>query len=161
VLVRLQPYLRAAVGAAHSGPLDRDAPAAQRHLARLVPVTHGRALRVVLALRAHDLDHLLFQQFGQHAQPDADAQREQPLLRCPNQLPERLLHALRQDDLFNARLRERYVAPHGGSSLSIFRITRHAPKRSGREGGTADLRSSTSYGTTSLIASQVGWIARV
>jgi hypothetical protein len=31
-------------------------------------------------------------------------------------------------------------------------IAHHAPKRSGRAGGTADLRSSTSYGTTSWIA---------
>jgi len=112
-------------------------------------VTNRGALRVVLALRADDVDDFLFQQLGQHAEPDADAQGEQPFLGRADQLPERLLHALRQHDLFVARLRERYVAPHGGSSLSIFRITRHAPKRSGREGGTADLRSSTSYGTTS------------
>src|SRR5439155_18219516 len=120
-------------------PLHRHAPAAQRHLARLVPVPYGRALRVVLALRADDLDDFLFQQLGQDAEADADTQRQQPLLRRADQLPERLLHTLRQHDLVT-RLGERYGALHGGSSLSIFPITRHAPKRSGREGGTADLR---------------------
>ena len=34
--------------------------------------------------------------------------------------------------------------------FDLRRITHHAPKRSGRAGGTANLRSSTSYGTTSL-----------
>src|SRR5206468_3227960 len=124
-------------------------------LARLVPVPYGRALRVVLALRADDLDDFLFQQLGQDAEADPDTQRQQPLLRRADQLPERLLHTLRQHDLVT-RLGERYGALHGGSSLSIFRITRHAPKRSGREGGTADLRSSTSYGTTSVRSSSRG-----
>jgi len=35
----------------------------------------------VLALRADDLDHFLLHELGQHAQPDADAEREQSLLR--------------------------------------------------------------------------------
>src|SRR5215211_606473 len=155
VVVGGKPHLLSAVGAADARPLHPDATAAERHLAQLVPVPHGGALRVVLAPRADDLDHLFLEQLGQHPEPDADAQGEQPLLRRADQLPERLLHMLRQDDLFSARLGERYGALHGGSSLSIFRITRHAPKRSGREGGTADLRSSTSYGTTSAF----NWLA--
>ena len=116
MLVGRKPHLGTAVGAAHTRPLHLDAPAAERHLARLVPVTNGDALRVVLALRADDLHDLFLEQLGEHAQPDADAQREQPLLGRPDQLPERLLHARRQHDFVHARLRERYVPIHGGSS---------------------------------------------
>ena len=40
----------------------------------------------VLALRADDIVDLLLHQLAQHAEPDTDAEREQPLLRCPNEL---------------------------------------------------------------------------
>ena len=50
--------LARAVGRPHSRALDPYATTAERHLARLVAVAHGNSLRVVLALRAHDLDHL-------------------------------------------------------------------------------------------------------
>jgi hypothetical protein len=56
-------------------------------------------------------------QLGEHAEPDTDAEREQPLLRRPEQLPQRLLNALRQHEFIRARLRERYVPVHGGSLL--------------------------------------------
>jgi hypothetical protein len=117
VLVGRQPHLGAAVGAPDPRPLDRDAPTAERHLADLVAVTHRDPISDVLALRADDVDHFLFQQLGQHAQPNTDAQGEQPLLRRPDQLPQRLLNARRQHDLIHARLRERYVPLHGGSLL--------------------------------------------
>jgi hypothetical protein len=48
-------------------------PVCQSHSA----VPNRRALRVVLALRADHLDDLLFQQLGQHPEPDPDAQGEQ------------------------------------------------------------------------------------
>jgi hypothetical protein len=35
----------------------------------------------VLALRTDDVDDLIFQQLGQHREADADAQRQEPLLR--------------------------------------------------------------------------------
>ena len=89
------------------------------------------------ALRADDVVDLLLHQLAQHAKPDADAQREQSLLRSPHQLTERFLHTLRQHGLIAGRLRDRYVATHGGSSFDLGRITRHAPTRSGRAGGTA------------------------
>ena len=76
VLVGLQPDLLAAVGAAYPRPLDVNAPPAEGDLARLVAVTHRAALRVVSALRADNLVDLLFQQLGQHAEPDAHTQRE-------------------------------------------------------------------------------------
>ena len=150
MLVSAKPHLRATVGTPNPRPLDRDTPAAQRHLARLMPVTHRAALQVVLAPRADDLDHLFFQQLGQHTQADTDAQREQPLPGRTDQLAERLLHTHRQHDLIHARLREQYVPIHGGSSLSIF-PDQPATLPSGADGlgGTADLRSSTSDGTTS------------
>ena len=92
-------------------------------------------LGVVLALRAYDVVDLLFHQLGQHAEPDTDAQREQPLLRCPDQLPQRFLHALWEHGLLHCRLRDRYVATHGGSSLDLCGITANAPIGSGRGGG--------------------------
>ena len=58
-----------------------------------IPTLHeDDALRGVLALRADDFVDLLFQQLGQHTEPDADAQRQQSLLRRPDQLPQRLPH---------------------------------------------------------------------
>src|SRR6266536_3814991 len=65
-------------------------------------------------------------------EPDTDAEREQSLLRSADQLPERLLNALRQHDLLRARLRERYVPVHGGSSSDLGRIASNAPNSSGR-----------------------------
>jgi hypothetical protein len=46
---------------------------------------------IVLALRAAYVLDLPGHQLLQHAQPDTNAEREQPLLRCPHELPERLL----------------------------------------------------------------------
>ncbi|MDQ3093146.1 MAG: hypothetical protein M3R46_16120 [Actinomycetota bacterium] len=50
----------------------------------------------MLAPRPDDLIDFLLHQLGQHAESDADRQREQPLLRSSGQLPERLLHPLGQ-----------------------------------------------------------------
>jgi hypothetical protein len=91
----------------------------------------------VLALRAHNVVDLFLHQLGQDAEPDADAQRQQPLLRCPNQLAQRLLDALREHGLLQGRLSDRYVAIHGGSSLDLCGITANAANTSGRGGGTA------------------------
>ena len=73
--------------------LDSDRPTSERHLAVLVAVADGDAIGVVLALRADDLVHLLLHQLAQHAEPDADAQREQALLGRSHELPERLLNS--------------------------------------------------------------------
>ncbi len=45
----------------------------------------------MLALRADDLVDLELHQLVHDAEPDADAEREQPLPRCPDELAERLL----------------------------------------------------------------------
>jgi hypothetical protein len=45
------------------------------------------------ALRTDDVVYFLFHQLGQHAEPNAHAEGEQPLLRCPDQLPKRFLDA--------------------------------------------------------------------
>jgi putative transcriptional regulator len=82
-------------------------------------------------------DLLLLHQLGQHAQPDIDSAGKQSLLRCPNKLSQRLLHTLRQNNHFPARLRERYVPVHGGSSFDRGRIASNAPNTGGRDGGTA------------------------
>src|SRR5207248_5946295 len=84
-----------------------------------------------------------------HAQPDADAEREQALLGSADQLPQRLLHPHRQHDFLDARLRERYVPIHGGSLLRSWtdRLERSQQQRTRPEGPPS---SSTSYGTTSF-----------
>ena len=89
-------------------------------------------VRVVPALRAHDIVDLLLHQLVQHTEPDADAQREQPLLRCPDQLAQRLLHALREHGLLHGRLSDRYVALTAVPPSIFAGSPRHAPKRSGR-----------------------------
>jgi hypothetical protein len=95
------------------------------------------AITVPPPLRTDDLIDLLLQQPAQHPEPDLDRQSQQSLPRSPNHLPKRFLHALRKHGLLQGRLRDRYVATHGGSSLDLWRIARHAPTRSGRAGGTA------------------------
>jgi hypothetical protein len=115
VSVGRKPHLLPAVAAPRARPLDRDATTVQCHLARLVPVAHRRPLRVVPALRADHLDDLFLHQLGEHAEPNTDAQGEQPLLRRTDQLPKRLLHAWRQRQLGGADLLPRYGL-HGGSS---------------------------------------------
>ena len=101
-------------------------------------MAYRRAVRVALALRAHDIVDLLLQQLGQHPEPGRDAQRQQPLLRCPNQRAQRLLHPGGQHGLLSDRgLRDRYGLLHGGSSFDLWRITANAPNRNGRGGGTA------------------------
>ena len=132
--VRLQWQLAATVDAADARSFDLHASAAQRHLARLVPVTYRAPLPVMAALRAHDLDDLFFHQLGQHSQADTDAEREQPLLRSTDQLAERFLHPDRQHSLRSGHdLPERYgFLLHGGSSFDLGRIASNAPNRSGR-----------------------------
>ena len=112
-------------------------------------MTNRRPVRVPLPLRPDELVDLLLQQLAEHTEPDLDRQREQPLLRSPDQLPQSLLHTLREHGLILDRISDRYVALHGGSSFDLCRITRHAPTESGRAGGTAVTQSSTSPGTTS------------
>ena len=144
-----QPDLSAAVCGPHTRPLDTHAPPAERDLASLVAMANRGAVGVALALRAHDVVDLLFHQLGEHAEPDADAQRQQAFLRCADQLAQRFLHAAGQHGLVDDRgLRDRYGLLHGGSSFDLWRITANAPNRNGRGGGTA-VSSSTSYGTTS------------
>jgi hypothetical protein len=126
VRIRDKRHLAASIGATHARPLDRHPTAAERHLARLVPVTDGGALRVVLALHADDLDDFLFHELGQHTQPDADAQRQQPFSCRADQLSERLLHPRRQRDLAAADLLPRYGL-HGGSSSCRLTIS-HSPR---------------------------------
>ena len=121
-----------AVGGPHPRTLDRDTAPAERHRTSLVAVAHRGPLRVPLPLRADDILDLLLHQLAQHAEPDTNAQREQSLLRSPNQLPQRLLDTHRQNSFLRGRLRDRYVLIHGGSSFDLGRIAAHAPNQSGR-----------------------------
>ena len=118
-------------------PLDLNPPAAQRDLTILVAVADRTTVRVPLPLRADHLVDLLLEQLPEHPQPDLDRQRQQPLLRCPHQLSQRLLDALGKHALITGRLGDRYGATHGGSSFGSWLIAPHAPTRSGRAGATA------------------------
>src|SRR3954451_11769059 len=134
--VTVRPKLdppRAAAGAGPR-PLDRHAPPTERHLAALMAVTHRPTARIVLALWAHDLIDLGLHELVQHPQADADAQRQQPLLRGAGQLAQRLLHPLRQPharQLIAADLIARYGPHRGGSSCPRWTCS-HSP-RSQRE----------------------------
>ena len=86
VLIGLKLHLGLAVRGPNPRSPHLDTTATERHLAILVAMTHRRPLGVVLALRADDVVDLLGHQLLEHAKPDTDAQRQQPFLRCPNQL---------------------------------------------------------------------------
>jgi hypothetical protein len=154
VLVGRQLHLRAAVGTPHPRPLDRDPAATERHLARLVAVTHRCPLRNVLALRAHNLDDLFLEQLGQHPEPNADAQGEQPLLRRPHQLAKRLLHPRRQRQLLVSDLLQRYGLHGGSSCLTTTSTTRHGRRATGRDGRTA---TSNFYDERDNLRSTIAW----
>jgi hypothetical protein len=117
---------------------------------------------VPLPLRTDELVNLLLHKPAEHTAPDLDRQREQPLVRCPNQLPQCLLHALREHGLITWRLSDRYVVLHGGSFSRPWLIARHAPTRSGPAGGTAvtskfyEPRDNLAWSTTTLHRKQKG-----
>src|SRR5581483_1000955 len=108
--------------------------------------------RVVLALRADDLVDLELHQFVHDREPDADAEREQALPRCTDELAERLLDLRRQRPLSHSRGRDDRRAgylPHGGSScLGWTSTARNAAHGNGRDGRTAT-QTSTRFRTTS------------
>src|SRR5579875_1235914 len=121
VLTDPHRHLAAAVLGAHPRPLDLQTPTAEPHRPVIGPMPVRGPVRVVLVLWAAHLLDLLGHHLRQHAKPDSDAQRQQPLLRCPHELPERLLDPRRQ------RLLDQLVAVddlhgryglHGGSSCS-------------------------------------------
>jgi hypothetical protein len=89
--------------------LNPNTPPAERDLPILVAMTHRGPIPVPLALQTDHLIDLGLQQLAQHTQPDLDRQRQQPLSRYPNQLPQRLLHPLREHRLTVDRLSDRYV----------------------------------------------------
>src|SRR5581483_9021425 len=125
------------------GPAHRDPPPAERQRSLLVAVPLRRPLRIMLALRADDLVDLQLHQLMHNAEPDADAEGEQPFPRCPDQLAERLLDLRRQHPLGRRRGRDDRrpgYLPHGGSSsLEWTSATQNAAHGSGR--GRRDRRS--------------------
>src|SRR5438128_2906134 len=120
-------------------------------------VPDGGALGDVLAPRPDHLDDLLLEQLSQQPEPDTDAQGQQPLLRRPHQLTERLLHPRRQRQFLGSDLSQRY-RPHGGSScLSTTSRPRHGRHATGRDGRTAtstfyDSRDNLSFRCTAISA---------
>src|SRR6266511_3684741 len=130
VLVGAQRHLALGVGAPDPRPLDLDAPPTQRHLPRLVAVTHRCPPQVVLALRTDDLVDLLFHQLGHNAEPNADAQGEQPLLGRVHQLAEHFLHTRRQRELTSHLTHGDLIARYGlhGGPSSCRLTTSHSPR---------------------------------
>jgi hypothetical protein len=106
--------LALAVGGPGARPADRDPSTTERHLAILVAMAHRRAIRDVLALRAHYLVDLGLKQLVQHPESNADAQRQQALLRGADELAEHLQHRRRQplDALVVGRDRRGRYGPH-------------------------------------------------
>src|ERR671937_1255340 len=96
MLIALKRHLRLAISRSDPRPADPDPPATECHLAVLVAVTNSHAVRVVLAPRADDLLDLGLEQLAQDTQPDLDRQGEQSLSRRADELPQRLLHPLRE-----------------------------------------------------------------
>ena len=90
-----------------------------------------------LALRTDELVDLHLQQLPQHTEPDLDRQRQQPLPRCPDQLPQRLLHALREHALITESPQRPVRCTSRRFLLRSWPIAHHAPTKSGRAGGTA------------------------
>ena len=117
VLVALHRQLVLIVGRAHPRATDRHPPTAECHRSVLVTVTLRCPVRVMLAPRAHDLIDLPFHQLMHDRQAETDAQCEQPLPRCSDELAERLLNLRRERTLkrISGRddLRSGYLL-HGG-----------------------------------------------
>ena len=82
---RHRPSASAGVGPRHGGH-------PRRHRPIPVAVTARSSIGVVLALWPYDLIHLEAHQLMHDAEPDADAQCQQSLPRCPHELPEGLLN---------------------------------------------------------------------
>jgi integrase len=116
-------------------------------------VTLRRPIRIVLALRTDDLVDLALHQLMNDAEAETNAQREQSLPRCSDELAERLLN-LRRQRRFSAsavattcELDTFFMAvPPVPDGLGL--ATTNAPNRSGRGGRTAT-QSSTRSRTTS------------
>ena len=152
VLVALNRQLALVVGRAHPRATDRDPPAAQGHRPVLVAVTDRDAIGVVLALRADDLVDLELHQLVHDAEPDADAEREQALPRCPDELAQRLLDPRWERTLrrLAGSCRPRWQVPSSRRFL-LSRWTsdaRHGHNTTGQGGRTA-IQSSTRSRTTS------------
>ncbi len=122
VRIGVQLDLALAVGGPGARPADRHPAAPERDLAALVTVADRGAVWIVSALRADDLVDLGFHDLVQHAQADADAQRQQPFLRRAGQLTQRVLDPLRQP--LDAACADNLVGDviygsHGGPPVSM------------------------------------------
>ena len=141
VRIGIQLDLALAVGGPGARPADRHPAAPERDLAALVAVADRGAVAIVSALRADDLVDLGLHDLVQHAQPDADAQRQQPFLRRAGQLTQRVLDPLRQPldaACADQPRRQRDLRfPWRSSCLDGLVRTRHAASGSGRGGRTA------------------------
>src|SRR5664279_5507697 len=137
IRIRRERHLVLPAGGAGPWTLHRDTPATQGDLAILMAVAHRGALRVIGVLGADDLIQLGLHHLAEHAQPDTDAERQQPFLRRAGQLPQRVLHSLRQYVLRACVLLLLYGSHGGSSRLYGLICTRHGPNGTGRGGRTA------------------------
>src|SRR4051812_33701606 len=102
-------------------------------------VTLRGPVSIVLALRAHDPGYLELHQLVNDAKPDADAEREQALPRCPDELAELPGSAVGADSPTTPQGRNdlgRGYLLHGGSSCPRglgWRLSRSQRERTRRE----------------------------
>src|SRR3954453_6396790 len=152
VRVRAQLDPPPPIDAARPRPAESDAPPAERDLTSVVAVPNRGTIRVMLALGADDLVDFRLHQLVQHAEPNADAERQQALLCGAGELAQRVQHRRRHalDALRVGRDRHGRYGPHGG--WSSCPRTWFAPvtlPTGADEAGGPPPSSSTSYGTTS------------
>jgi len=160
VLIRADRDLLDAIPGAHPRARHGNAPAPERDLPVIAPVPIRDPIRIMPALRATHLFDLLGHQLLQHPEPDTNAQREQPLLRCPNKLPKCLLNPRRKQPLDGVLrvddLRSRYglhaVLLSSRRSVTPAKLDLKSPytlPTAADEGGRTATSSSTPDGTTS------------
>jgi len=99
VLIGLDRQLALVISRADPRTVDRHAPATERHRPVLVAVTLRRPIPVVLALRADDLVDLTLHQLMHDTKTETDAEREQPVPRCADELAKRPLNLRRERPL--------------------------------------------------------------
>src|SRR5664279_909324 len=113
IRIRRERHLVLPAGGAGPWMLHRDTPAAERDLPVFVAVTNSGSFSDGRVLGADDLVELGLHHLAQHAQPDAHAERQQPLLCGAHELSERFLHTRRQT--LRAAVLLLHYGLHGGS----------------------------------------------
>jgi parallel beta-helix repeat protein len=106
--------LTGAVDGAHPRPAHRHPAPAQAHRPGPVPVAGRGTFGVVTALAPAHCGHVGFHHRGQHLQPGAHGESQQPFLHFAGQLGQRHAHPLRHSSRAHVDVGLLVVLPHGG-----------------------------------------------